>query len=56
MSKLRREAEVVVLNIVSRPSEVFKEIWIINDDLNRPIERIEYEEFMEALEILSFEG
>ena len=57
MVKLRGQAEVVVMfEIMSKPIQVCKEIWVINDDLNRAVDYIDPDEFMEALSLLSLEG
>lgn len=57
MAKLREQAEVVRIEITKRPVPVFEEIWVISDvDVGRSIDDIDYDEFMEALSLLSMEG
>lgn len=57
MVKLREQAEVVEIKIIKRPMPVFEDIWILtDDDIGGSIDHINYEEFMEALALLSMEG
>ena len=57
MAKVREEAEVVRIEITKRPVPVFEEIWVISDvDVGRSIDNLDYDEFMEALALLSIEG
>lgn len=57
MVKLREKAEVVEIEIIKRPVKVFKEVWLItSDDIGKPIDYIDSEEFLEALSLLSIEG
>lgn len=56
MVKLRKQADRVKITIIETPLSVLEDIWVVVDDIDKPIDRIDSIEFMEALSLLSLEG
>lgn len=55
MVKLRKQADRVKIKIVEAPIEVLESIWVVIDDIDKPIDYIDSVEFLEALSLLSLE-
>lgn len=56
MVEKRKQADRVKIKIVRAPIEVLESIWVVVDDIDKPIDYIDSAQFMEALALLSIEG